>query len=99
MKFIFPQNYNFNNKIFGLIDYSTAIINIVWYVFVFCLCNLFLQNLNVKIFVFIILCMPLLLFSIIGFNHENILYVFTYLLKYIQRPKIYLYEKESNYNE
>lgn len=23
MKFIFPQNYNFKNKLFGVIEYST----------------------------------------------------------------------------
>ena len=34
MKFIFPQNYKFNNKLFGIIDYSTAIVNIVWYIFI-----------------------------------------------------------------
>lgn len=93
MRFIFPQNYNFNNKILGLIDYSTAVINIIWYAFVFCLCNIIFKSFNIKIFVFIIFSMPLLLFSIIGFNHENILYVFFYLIKYIQRPKIYLYTK------
>lgn len=95
MKFIFPRNYNFKNKIFGLIDYSTAIVNIIWNVFVFCLSNLIFKSINAKIFLFIILSMPLLLFSIIGFNHENILYVFSYLIKYMQRPKIYLYEKQK----
>ena len=28
MKFIIPQNYNFKSKIFGIIDYSTAFLNI-----------------------------------------------------------------------
>lgn len=93
MKFIFPQNYNLKSKIFGLIDCSTAIVNIIWYIFVFCLCNLIIKNLTIKIFLFIILSMPLLLFSIIGFNHENILYVMFYLIKYVQSPKIYLYKK------
>lgn len=99
MKFIFPQNYNFNNKIFGLIDYSTAIINVIWYVFIYCLCNLIFKSLNLKIFIFIILTLPLLLFSIIGFNHENIVYVFSYLIKYIQKPKIYLYGKAKPFKE
>ena len=40
MKFIFPQNYNFNSKLFGFIDYSTAILNVVWCSFIFCLVNL-----------------------------------------------------------
>lgn len=93
MKFIFPQNYNFNSKLFGFIYYSTAILNIVWFSFVFCFINLFFSNLNLKIFLFIVLCFPVLLFSIIGFNHENIIYVFLYVSKYIRNPKVYLYKK------
>lgn len=93
MKFVFPQNYDFNNKLFGFIDYSTAILNIVWCSFIFCLVNLLFTNLNVKIFIFITLCFPILIFSIIGFNHENVLYVLTYILKYMHKPKVYLYDK------
>ena len=66
MKFIFPTNYNFRNKILGVLDYPTAIFN----VFYFCI----------------------LLFSIVGFNHENILYSLYYIIKYFIKPKIYLYK-------
>ena len=92
MKFIFPQNYNFNNKLFGFIDYSTAIVNVVWFCFIFCLVNLFFSNVNIKIFLFITLYLPVLIFSIVGFNHENIVYVFMYIVKYINSHKIYLYK-------
>ena len=92
MKFIIPQNYDFSAKLFGIIDYSTAIFNVIWYAFVFCVINFFISSLFIKIFIFIILCFPVLLFSIIGFNHENILYVLVYLLKYIFSQKIYLYK-------
>lgn len=30
MKFIFPQNYDLNTKIFGIIDYSSAIVDLIW---------------------------------------------------------------------
>ena len=30
MKFIFPQNYNFKNKLFGFLDYSTIFLNLIW---------------------------------------------------------------------
>ena len=92
MKFIFPQNYNFKNKLLGFIDYPTAILNLVWCVFVFCFINLLFNNINVKIFIFITLCFPVLLISIIGFNHENIVYVAVYVTKFIRNPKIYLYK-------
>lgn len=94
MKFIFPQNYDFNSKLFGMLDYSTVIVNLIWYVFVFCLCNLLLPSLNFKVFFFILLCFPLLMFSLVGFNHENIIYVFMYLLKFFRSQKLYLYRKK-----
>ena len=93
MKFIFPQNYNFKNKLFGILDYSSLILNIVWDFIIFIIINLFFKNLNVKIFIFILFCFPIFLFSIIGFNHENILYIFVYIIQYIKSPKLYLYSK------
>ena len=40
MKFIFPQNYKFNTKIFGLINYQTAILNVIWDSLVFLILNM-----------------------------------------------------------
>lgn len=93
MKFIIPQNYNFKNKIFGIIDYSTAFFNLLWYIVVFSVINLFCNNWNIKIFLLVSLCFPITLFSLIGFNGESIVQVFKYILKYVFRPKLYLYKK------
>ena len=93
MKFIFPQNYNFKNKILGIIDYTTAFFNITWYAIVFLIINILFNSLKIKIFIFILLCFPLFLFSISGFHGENIFYVFKYMLKYFIKPTIYLYNK------
>lgn len=93
MKFIFPQNYNFKNKILGIIDYTTALVNVIWCSFVFAIVNLIFHNINVKIVLFIITCLPLLLFSFYGFNGENILYFITYMSKFIIRQKLYFYNK------
>ena len=93
MKFIFPQNYNFKNKFLGVIDYSTLLLNVIWDLFIFALINLFLQNTTIKIFIFIIFCLPLFLFSIVGFNHESIIYIFIYLIKYLNSIKLYFYHK------
>ena len=95
MKFIFPQNYNFKNKLFGVLDYNTVIANIIWALLVFVIINIIFQNLNIKIFLFIIFCFPFLLLSIFGFNGENILYVFSYILKFYIKQKIYFYDKIS----
>lgn len=93
MKFIFPQNYAFKNKIFGFIDYSTALINIIWYLIIFLMLNFFTFNITLKISLFIIFCLPLFLISLIGFNNENILYVIIYMLKFLKNRKIYFYSK------
>ncbi len=95
MKFIFPQNYNFKNKLFGVLDYNTVIANIIWALIVFVFINIIFQNLNIKIFLFIIFCFPFLLLSVFGFNGENILYVFSYILKFYIKQKIYFYDKIS----
>lgn len=92
MKFIIPQNYDFSSKLFGVIDYSTVIFNILWSFLIFCVISFFVNNFYIKIFIIIILCFPVLLFSIIGFNHENILYVAIYILKFFLKPKVYLYK-------
>lgn len=68
MKFIFPQNYDFSTKFLGLIDYSTAILNIIWSGLVFVLINIIFESLNIKIFLFILFSFPVLLFSLIGIN-------------------------------
>lgn len=93
MKFIFPQNYRFKNKLFGMIDYSTAIINIIFYLFIFSICNLFFHNINIKIFLFISLCFPMFIFSIVGLNNENVFLVLFYVAKFFKNRKIYLYKK------
>lgn len=89
MKFIFPQNYDFKNKILGIIDYSTALANVIWYVFVFLIVNFFCSSLELKIFLFIFLCFPFFLISVTGFNGENVIYVLKYFLKFSFKPKIY----------
>ena len=94
MKFIFPQNYNFKNKLFGVLDYSTLLINVLWDGFIFLLINLLFQDLSFKIFIFIIFCFPLLLISFSGINGENIIYIFSYMIKFIFEQKLFLYKKK-----
>lgn len=93
MKFIIPQNYNFKNKILGIIDYSTVFFNITWYVIIFIFLNFLSNNWNIKIFLLISLCFPITIFSIVGFNGESVVYVFKYVIKYLLRPKLYLFKK------
>ena len=94
MKFIIPQNYNFKNRLCGFMDYSTAIFNVVWMLLVFLLVSLFSFSLNIKIAIFITLYFPLFLFSVFGFNNENIVYVIFYILKFIKNRKVYFFNKD-----
>ncbi len=93
MNFIFPQNYNFKNKFFGFIDYSTLLINLIWIAIVYFFTSIFCINLSSQISIIIILCFPLLLFSIFGVNNENILNIIVYLIKYCIKPKLYIFYK------
>ena len=95
MKFIFPRNYNFNSKLFGIVDYFTIIINIIFDLFIFCFSNLFFNNINIKIFICISLCFPIFILSIVGLNNENVFLVLIYIFKYLKKPKLYLYNKIS----
>lgn len=92
MKFIFPQNYNFNYKLFGFIDYTTIFLNIFFGLIIYLISNIF-NNLYLKLCFFIILFFLFLLVSIIGFNNEKILYIIKYIYLYIKSPKYYIYKK------
>lgn len=93
MHFIFPKNYNFKPKLLGFIDYSTAILDTVFGVIIYFLVNLFFNNINIKIYVFISLFFPVLLISILGINKESFISVFRYVFKFFKNQKIYLYKK------
>lgn len=49
MKFIFPQNYNFKNKLFGIIDYTNLFLNIIWNFLFILLLNFYLIILQLNI--------------------------------------------------
>lgn len=95
MKFVFPQNYSLNTKLLGIIDYSSAIVDVVWGILIFLLINLFLKRLMYKIFTFIIFVFPVVIFSIVGVEGENLLYFLLYIFKYMFKQKLYLYDKKS----
>ncbi len=94
MKFIFPQNYDLNTKFLGIIDYSVAIADLVWGICVFFITNVLFKSLNIKIFLIIIFVFPIIILSITGVEGENLLYFLSYILKYMYKQKIYLYEKK-----
>ncbi len=93
MKFIFPKNYNYNLKLFGFISYSTAIIDVILGVLIFSITNFIFKSISLKIYFFIGLYLPILMFSILGINKESFINVVLYIIKYIKNRKVYLYKK------
>ena len=93
MKFIIPRNYKFKNKIFGIIDYPTAIVNVIWNVIIYFLLKSFTVSIPLKVFIFSSLSFPILLLTIVGFNNESPLYTLKYIFKFFLSQKIYLFKK------
>ena len=93
MKFIFPQNYKFNSKLFGLIDIQTAVVSTIWAGIMYLMVNLLLKSLYIKVCVFIITVFPVAIFSIVGVNGENIINIAIYMTKFIMRRRIMFYSK------
>ena len=91
MKFIVPKNYNYHLKILGVIDYPTAIFNLVILALLWIALSPFLTNIFRKTAVVIILYLPILLITIVESQNESPVYRMYYLLKFLLRPKIYLY--------
>lgn len=91
--FIIPQNFNFKNKFLGIIDYSTLIFLILSYLISYFIINTIFSNINIKIILFILINGPITLISIVGFYHENIVYVLYYISKFYINRHIYLYKK------
>lgn len=92
MSYIIPKNYNFKPKFLGIIDYPTAIFNLLIMLFDFVILKLLLFSIITKIIIFLISYLPIFLVSIFGFYNENFLYILLYVLKYLISPKVYIYK-------
>ena len=53
MLFVFPKNYNFKPKLFGLIEYTTAIFDAITAIIIYFFINLFIADISIKLVVFI----------------------------------------------
>ena len=93
MCFIFPQNYSFKNKLFGFIDYTTVIFNLFLYLIIFLLVRCLPFTFIFKLSIFITFTFPFCLFSVFGFNNENIVYFLFYMIKFVKNRKVYFFSK------
>ena len=97
IKFIFPKNYKFKSKLFGFIDYDTAIFVVIYGIFLFLTLKFIFNNLNIKIYFFVALYFPIILLSFFGVNNENIIDVNKFMFKYFISQKVIFYEKRIKY--
>ena len=93
MHFIIPKNYKYKNKIFGIIDYPTALINIIWNVIIYFILKNINTPISLKAFIFSTLSFPILLSTMLGFNNESPIYTIKYMISFFIRPKVYLFKK------
>lgn len=96
MKFIFPRNYKYRPKIFGFIDYVTAIVDLVIGISLFFILRIFITSISTRIYIFTILFVPIILFSIFVTGGENIVTYIIQIVKFMKRRGVYLYKKENN---
>lgn len=90
--FIFPKNYNFKNKIGGVIDYPTAIFNLLFIFLLYKFISIFKLTLTSKLIFISIFYTPIFLVSIFNHNDDNIICIAYYVIKFLVRPKLYLYK-------
>ena len=95
MKFIFPKNYKYKSKIFGFIDYVTAIVDLIIGIILFSILRIFISSISTKIYIFIILYMPIMLFSIFVVGGENIITYTIQIIKFLKRRGVYFYMKSN----
>ncbi len=94
MHFIIPKNYKLKSKLLGLMDYQTAILNGVWAGLLGIITNVLLQTFTSKLYVFVGLYVPFLLFSILHASSESLLSVLFYIVKFYKNQKIFLFQKK-----
>lgn len=95
MKFIFPKNYDFKPKLFGFIDYSTAIIDGIIALLLYGISYILFASIFYRVVFMISLFLPIILFSIFGFQKENIFEVLSYMIYFILHNYVYLFFKSD----
>lgn len=89
-------NLNRSNKWLGIIDYKLLVILIAILFVIWNLLGLFLQNQLYRVYILIIISIPILGIFYANKSSENISNVIYTVIKYIVSPKRYMYNIETN---
>lgn len=90
-------NLNRSNKWLGIIDYKSLVILLVILFVVWNILGLFLQNQLYRVYILIVISIPVLGLFYANKSSENISSVIYTVIKYIISPKCYMYNIETNH--
>ena len=89
IEYIVPKNYDIKPKILGVIEQEAFIMFLIITLIIFVIIN----SIIIKLQIIIVITLPQIVILINGINGESIIYIVKYVLLYILRKKVYLYEK------
>ena len=93
IEYIVPKNYDIKPKILGIIEQEAFILFLIVTLIIFVIINSIIENIFIKLQIIIVITLPQIVILINGINGESIIYIVKYVLLYILRKKVYLYEK------
>lgn len=92
MIYIFPKNYEYKEKLFGIISYSTLIIHLIWIFIIYSIVKKANIQIIYKINILTLLEFPLMIYTYLK-KEDELAYRIIYILKFIVKKKIYIYKK------
>lgn len=90
------SNLNRSNKWLGVIDYKSLVILLAMFFCIWNILGLFLQNQLYKVYILIIISIPIVSLFYANKSSENISNVIYTVIKYMVSPKVYMYNIETN---
>ncbi len=94
MEYIIPKNYDIRPKVLGIIEQDALVIFLVINIVIFMIINNIIGNIFIVLELMIIIALPQAIILINGINGERIVDVLQYMILYIFKKKVYLYEKQ-----
>jgi hypothetical protein len=93
IEFIFPMNYKEKEKFLGFIDYRTLVVLGGIGVILFLILKSIKLGLIIKISIFISIILFFSIIILIGINGENMLDFMYFSIKFLIKPRVYVYRK------
>ena len=92
------SNFKEDFKWLGIIDYKSLIILLIYLIILWNLSGLFINNIIYRIYIEVILAIPIFGFFYSNKSSENVSDIIYVILKFVFSPKLYVYRIESNNN-